>query len=121
MAQSLDILVVDDNQDLAESLADVLEMSGHDVSLAYSGEEAIEIYSKREFDHVLMDVKMPGINGVESFLEMRKIKPDARVVLMTGYAVEELLNKARQNGAAAIIYKPVAMDQLAETLEKLTL
>lgn len=120
MTRSLKICVVDDDQDLAESLADVLKMSGHGVHLAHSGEEAVEICSMRDFDMTFMDVKMPGMNGVESFLEIRKIKPNAQVIIMTGYSFEPLLNQARENGVAAILYKPVAMPQLAELLDRLT-
>ncbi|MGH7093684.1 MAG: response regulator, partial [Stellaceae bacterium] len=58
------VLIVDDDVDHAESLADVLEMRGHPVELAHSGEEAIECFKAAEFDLVLLDVKLPGINGV---------------------------------------------------------
>ena len=78
------IFVVDDDRDLAESLAEVLELSGHEVEIAFSGEEAVEVFREKDFDVSFMDVVMPGMNGVESFLEIRKIKPDAKVFMLTG-------------------------------------
>src|SRR5260370_22214654 len=82
------VLVVDDDCDHAESLGDVIELRGHAAQLAYSGEEAIEYFRAGDFDFVLLDVKLPGINGVDTFLEMKKIRPTAQVMMMTGYSVE---------------------------------
>ncbi len=119
MGQSLNIFVVDDDRDVAEGLADVLEMSGHRVTLAHSGQEAIEIFAQQDFDIALMDVMMPGMNGVESFIEIRKTKPDAKVIMMTGYSVEQLLQQAVDNGAVGVLQKPVAMVSVTEALENL--
>ena len=88
------VLIVDDDRDHAESLADVIEMRGHDVQLAYSGEEAIDYFRLTDFDFVLLDVKLPGINGVDTFLELKKIRPAAQVMMMTGYSVEQLVAQA---------------------------
>ena len=117
MKSSLSIFVVDDDQDVAEGLADVLEMSGHEVTLAHSGEEAIEIFSAQDFDIAFMDVMMPGMNGVETFLEIRKIKPNAKVIMMTGYSVEQLLQQAVDNGAIGVLSKPVAIELVNDALE----
>ena len=117
MGRSLDIFVVDDDRDVAEGLADVLEMSGHRVTLAHSGAEAVELFSKQNFDIAFMDVMMPGMNGVESFIEIRKVKPHAKVIMMTGYSVEQLLQQAVDNGAVGILHKPVAMESVTEALE----
>ena len=88
----LRIFVVDDHRDVAEGLADVLRMHGHEVEVAFNGEQAIRTFREKDFDIAFMDVMMPGMNGVESFLEIRKIKPAAKVFMMTGYSVEQLLN-----------------------------
>ncbi len=113
----LKVFIVDDDKDVAEGLADVLEMSGHEVTLAHSGADAIEIFSKQDFDVAFMDVMMPGMNGVESFMEIRKVKPDARIYMMTGYSVEQLLQQAVENGAVGVLHKPVAVDLISQALE----
>ena len=62
----LRIFVVDDHKDIADGLADVLRMKGHEVEVAYNGQQAIRIFREKEFDISFMDVMMPGMNGVES-------------------------------------------------------
>ena len=93
------VLIVDDDVDHAESLADVIEMRGHSVEMANSGEDGIAMFRARPFDFVLMDVKLPGINGVDTFLEFKKIRPDCKVMMMTGYSVEQLVAQAIAGGA----------------------
>lgn len=118
MIQPMRIFIVGDDHDVAEGLADILEMEGHEVTLAHSGEDALEIFTKQDFDIAFMDVMMPGMNGVESFLKIRQIKPNARVVMMTGYSVEQLLAQAVENGALGVMTKPVDFDELHSILER---
>jgi len=115
---TLRALIVDDDQDHAESVADVLDLRGYAVELAFSGEEGAERFRAADFDIVLMDVKLPGMNGVETFFEFRKIRPDARVLMMTGYSVEELVAQAVENGALGVLYKPFAMEKLLAVLDR---
>jgi DNA-binding response OmpR family regulator len=110
------VLIVDDDRDHAESLADVLEMRGHVGELARSGEDAVVQFAQTEFDLVLLDVKLPGMNGVETFLKLKKIRPTARVLMMTGFSLEQLIAQAIENGAIGVLYKPFAATQLLEAL-----
>jgi len=112
------IFIVDDHRDVAEGLADVLRMHGHEVEVAHNGEQAVRIFKEQDFDIAFMDVMMPGMNGVESFLEIRKIKPDAKVVMMTGYSVTQLLDQAIENGAYGVLHKPVSMDEVLNSVER---
>ena len=116
---SLNILVVDDDRDAAEGLAEVFQMEGHAVTLAHTGEDAIKHFAASDFDIAFMDVMMPGLNGVESFVEIRKIKPDAKVFMMTGYSLQQLLDEAVENGALGILNKPVAMDEVLAILDRI--
>ncbi len=118
MSAQTSILIVDDDRDLAESLADVLEARGYAVELAASGEEGVARFRQRDFDLVFTDVKLPGMNGVESFFAFRKIKPDAKVVMMTGFSVEQLLVQAIENGALAVLHKPFAIPDILAVLEQ---
>ncbi len=112
----LKIFVVDDDPDFAEGLAITLELEGHEVMFAASGEEAVRKFSEQDFDVTLLDVRMPGMNGLESLLEIRKIKPDAKVVMMTAYSVEELLRQAMAEGAVGVLYKPIGSETLLKAM-----
>ena len=114
----LRIFIVDDDRDFAESLADVLEPQGHTVALAFSGEEAVQRFATEDFDITFMDVRLPGMNGVESLFEMRRLKSDAKVMMMTGYSVEHLLRQAVDNGALGVLHKPLDFDDVLEALDK---
>jgi len=116
---SLHVLIVDDDRDHAESVADILEMRGYAIEIAGSGEAGVAKFGEAVFDVVLMDVKMPGMNGVEAFFAIRQIKPDAQVVMMTGFSVEELVERAMNNSAIGTLRKPLAIPQLLQTFEAL--
>jgi CheY-like chemotaxis protein len=116
--RKLKILVVDDDHDFAEGLVESLEMKGHEVQLSLSGEDAIRKFKEEDYDISFMDVKMPGKNGVESFLEIRKFKPDANVVMMTAFSVHQLLEQAIENGAVGVLNKPFDMQSVLEMLNK---
>jgi two-component system, NtrC family, response regulator HydG len=103
----LKILVVDDDIDNAHSLGELFELEGHCPMVVHSGEAAIEAYMDRNFDLAFMDVMMPGLNGVDSFLAIRKLRPSAKVFMMTGYSVEELLRQAISHGAMGVLNKPM--------------
>jgi two-component system response regulator HydG len=112
------VFIVDDDRDFAESLALLIEGRGYEVELAFSGEEAIEKFGQRDFDITFMDVKLPGMDGVESFIEIHKLKPSARVVMMTGYSVEQLLERAVEQGAWGVLHKPIDVYRVLEMLEE---
>ena len=95
-------------------------MRGHEIDIAGSGEAGVAKFGAGGFDVVLMDVKMPGMNGVEAFFAIRQIKPDAQVVMMTGFSLEELVEKAMANGAIGTLRKPLAIAQLLQTIETLS-
>lgn len=106
MTRSLRILVVDDDEDNAHSLGELFELEGHTAHVVHSGEEAVEAFRCEAFDVAFMDVMMPGKNGVDSFMEIRRLRPEARVYMMTGYSVEQLLRQAIDNGALGVMSKP---------------
>ncbi len=118
MMKNLRVFIVDDDIDFAESLAEVITNRGHHVELAHSGEDAVERFRDADFDIAFMDVKLPGMNGVESFIEIRKLKPDAKVMMMTGYSVVHLLREAVDNGALGVLRKPFDFDDVLEALDK---
>ena len=116
--RSLRILVVDDDRDFRENLLDIMEMYGHDVTEAAGGLEAIEsVKSSGHFDLILMDIKMPGMDGAETFRRIKDIDPDATVIMVTAYSRDELVKDALREGAYAVFYKPVEVDRLLELVK----
>ncbi len=115
---SLRILVVDDDRDFAESLVDIFEDLGHEVELVFDGESAIERCKAQHFDITFIDVRLPGIDGFESLSALRQVNPAAKVIMMTGYKVEPLLEQAVERGALAAFFKPFDMDGVLAVLEE---
>ncbi|NTU47791.1 MAG: response regulator, partial [Syntrophobacteraceae bacterium] len=115
----LRIIVVDDDRDFAESLADVLELEGHSVELAFTGEEAVQRSMEKDYDLTFMDVKLPGQDGVKSFQEIRKVKPASRVIMMTGYSMPGHLLEAKKQGAWEVLQKPLDMNRVLGLLRTL--
>jgi CheY-like chemotaxis protein len=113
------ILIVDDDSDHAESIADLLEMRGYATEVAESGEAAAARFREVDFDLVFMDVRLPGMSGVETFFEFRRIRPAAKVMMMTGYSVAQLVAQAVENGALGVLYKPFAIEDLHAALDRL--
>ncbi len=116
----LRVFVVDDDADFAESLACILESHDCQVQIAHTGEEAIKIFQEQDFDLAFMDVKLPGKNGVESFLEIRRHKPEARVVMMTGFSMEQLLEEAVENGAYGVLRKPLDPEEVLRMIDRVS-
>lgn len=110
------ILLVDDNVDFLDSTKDVVEEEGFEVVTAASGEEAVRLVRWQDFDLVLMDIKMQGMHGVESFIEMKKHDPDIKVIMCTAYIVENLIREALEEGAFAVLNKPFEMRLLLKTI-----
>ena len=111
------VMIVDDDQDLAESLAELLEMNGCSVTTAANGREAVLTHGKRDFDVTFMDVRMPVMNGVDCFFEIRKLKPDAKIVMMTGFK-EAIVTKALEAGAVGLLHKPFEIEAMLAIVEK---
>jgi len=111
------ILVVDDEEGGRASLAANLELEGYAVVEAKDGAEAITLFRGAEFDLVITDVRMPKMNGVEAFREMKRLRPGVVVVMVTAFAAEGLLDEAMSEGAYTVLKKPFAMPQLFRIVE----
>jgi two-component system, NtrC family, response regulator HydG len=117
MGRALNILVLDDDVENADSIAELFESDDHKVIVAYNGQEAIEAFSLNKVDVGFFDVMMPGKNGVDSFMEIKAAHPDARIYFMTGYAANDLLDKAREHGALGVFSKPTDPANLLNVLD----
>jgi DNA-binding NtrC family response regulator len=114
--RALDILVVDDDRDLASGIADMLEAEGHRAVLAGSGEAALEAAREHAFEMIFLDVKLPGMTGIDALRELRETQGRARVVLMTGYRLDHLLAQVITNGGIEVLKGPVAAPRMLEHL-----
>jgi two-component system, NtrC family, response regulator HydG len=112
------ILVVDDNIDYCEGIIDFLEMEGFDAIGVHDGFKALETIKKEEFDMVLMDVRMPGMDGVETFQKLKEVSPETPTILMTAFAVESRLREALRNGVFGTFQKPVDNERLICSIKK---
>lgn len=108
------ILIVDDQEGIRESLASILELYGYEVSAFEDGYKAIEKVKDISFDIAFIDIKMPGIDGVETFMEIKKITPETIVFMMTAYADQELVKKAVNEGAHSCLSKPLEIEAILE-------
>ena len=112
MSDPLSILVVDDNQSMAKSLRDVLELKGFIAYEASSGVEALEILHDHPMDVMVTDVIMPEMDGVALYHETRKNHPKLTTFLMTAYAANDLIQKGMLDGIKTVLPKPLDIDFL---------
>lgn len=101
---------------MTETLSDILELEGFDVFKVESGLDAVEFIKGNTVEIILMDFKMPGMNGVEAFREIIKINSKMKVIFITGYYQEELIQNALEEGAAGICHKPLHIPQLLDMI-----
>lgn len=111
------VLLVDDEVDFVEVLADRLEARELDVEKAFSGEEALAAAEKKVFDAIVLDVAMPGMNGIETLEKLLEINPDLQVILLTGHATLEQAAAAIRIGALDLLEKPADIDTLVSKIE----
>jgi len=118
MAKNVNLLIVDDDIGMVATIGDVFQDRGYNVTMVDDGHRAIKLATRTNFDVILMDVKMPGINGLETYKEVKEIIPTAAVIMMTADSKEELVKKALEEGAYAVIYKPFNVKRVIKIVEE---
>ncbi len=118
MSEKLKILIVDDNEKLRNNLFDILQLKGYEVVEVGDGYQAIELVKNNGFDVVLLDIKMPGIDGVDTLKTLRGIVPDIMVIMVTAFADDAFYKEKLRNVNFEIIQKPINMNKLWALLEK---
>jgi CheY-like chemotaxis protein len=112
------ILVVDDAGPVIILCVNVLQSLGYLVKGANRGESALEMIRTEHFDLMLLDYKMPGMNGFQVFTEARSLRPDMAFLLATAHATPEIIQEARQMGFSSILLKPFSSAELRAAVEK---
>ena len=109
------VLIVEDETVVREALRDWLIEDGYNVDVAKDGEEALEKIKEEEFGVIVLDLKLPGIDGLQVFEEAKELKPETKGVIVTAYPSKETLEKAKRLGLLDYLAKPFK----AEDLEKI--
>jgi len=109
---------VDDEPDVVEALSRSLSRRGYVVETALTGEAAIELAGKSKFDVALLDINLPGINGIQVLEQIKKIIPEIEVIMITGYGSIETATESLKKGAYDYIQKPINSDKIAVFVEK---
>jgi DNA-binding NtrC family response regulator len=111
------VLIVDDDRDMVSTLADILEMHGWETLRGYDGADAIRLTADNRVDAVVMDVRMPRVDGITALRDIRAHRPNVRVVLMTAHAGPEVMTRAEEEGALTVLKKPLNLGELLSILE----
>jgi len=116
----LSILIIEDGQSQRDMLKDFLEGEGHSAAVAGSGETGLEMVRKDHFDLILLDYKMPGMNGIEVLEAVKGINPEIDVIMMTAFGTIETAVGAMKSGAADYITKPIDLEDLLIHLRRIS-
>lgn len=101
------VLIVDDDSGIREVMAEILDLEGYDADTASSGEEAVILCQTRRYSAVVLDVNMPGMNGVETLKALKELDDRMRVIMITGYDISDLATEVMELGAEALFRKPL--------------
>jgi DNA-binding response OmpR family regulator len=110
------IVVVDDEPPIMQLCVKVLESSGHAVTGFTRGEDVLSTLSSRPADLLVVDYKMPGLNGFELIRRARALRPNLRVLMITGHGTREVMGEANQAGVDGLILKPFTPNELTEAV-----
>ena len=119
MEPKVHILIVDDEEIVRESLSSWLELDGYEVGVAENGARALERLPEKDWNLAMVDLKMPGMDGIELMDEIRKVKPETIVIIMTAYATVDTAVQAMKKGAYDYIVKPFNPEDLSMTIRKI--
>jgi DNA-binding NtrC family response regulator len=112
------ILIVDDEKEFVEALAERLAIRDYHVTTSLSGEDAVKELKKYNFDVIILDVVMPGMDGIETLREIKKIKPLTEVIMLTGHATLEAAIEGLKLGALDFLLKPCETEDLIVKIDK---
>ncbi|MDY6910470.1 MAG: response regulator [Thermodesulfobacteriota bacterium] len=112
------VLMVDDEEDFVKALAERMKMRDLDSNVALNGEEALQLLQEDQVpDVMVLDLKMPGIDGMEVLRRVRQAYPQVQVIILTGHGTERDEEEAKRLGAFAYLQKPVELEKLIQTLK----
>lgn len=113
----LSVLLVDDETVFVDNMASLLKNRGYDVISAYNGENALQALEKDNFDVIVLDLKMPGMDGITTLKKIKSLGIDSEILLLTGHGSVDTALEAMKIGASDYLTKPCEADELAEMIE----
>ena len=116
--EGLRVLFVDDGDDFRETIVRRLNARKIQAMGAGSGVRALEIVKDNDFDVIVLDVKMPGMDGIETLRHIKQMKPEIEVIMLTGHASVEFGLKGMQLGAFDYVMKPAPLNELLDTINQ---
>ena len=116
--KNLKILIVDDEEVVAEVLGKLIEIDGHNVAVTLEGKKALEIYQKDKFDIVFTDISMPGMNGVDLTRRILELDNNAKIVAITGHIGTQEIEKILNAGAKTFLKKPFTKKEIDYKIEE---
>ncbi|HOW89704.1 MAG TPA: response regulator, partial [Elusimicrobiales bacterium] len=118
MTNKANILAVDDDASISELISSALSAEKYSVSVAYTGEEGVARFREGRFDLVIMDIQMPGMDGITALGEIKKISPDVEVVIATGHGTMGTAIQSLRKGAFDYLHKPFQISELLTVVER---
>lgn len=112
------ILICDDEENTRTALGLFFDKKGYSVGMAKDGLEAIDYIATNAVDLVLLDIKMPKLDGLEALKEIKKLKPETKVIMITGWQSQEYINEAAKLGAYDYLVKPFTRDKLEKLIQE---
>jgi DNA-binding NtrC family response regulator len=112
------LMVIDDEEDLREMLEFLLSREGFEVVTVDSGMAALALARERTFDLAITDLKMPGMNGIETLTALKALDPSVQVIIATGYATEQAAAECIRRGAYAYLRKPFELAELRAVVDR---
>jgi len=113
----IQVLLVDDEEEFVSTLAERLQLRRFETKCALSGEEALALLEKKMPDVLILDLKMPGLGGMEVLRRTKKTAPELPVIILTGHGSDKDENEARRLGAFEYLKKPIDIDTLIEHIK----
>ena len=117
MPETLRVLLIDDERIFVESLIKVLKRRGISVQSAHDGSTGVELFAQGEYDVVVLDMRMPGMDGLATFKAIRDRDPATPVIFLSGHMDINQVSQALKDGCAEILLKPCPVDQLVSCIE----
>lgn len=114
------VLVIDDEEAVREAVSDILHFEGVTVLTAVDGKHGLDVYTSHQddIDLVLLDLSMPGMNGTETFSALKRLNPNAKVILSSGYDESDIAQRLIGEGLAGFLPKPYKMHHLIEMVKE---
>jgi len=116
--KKMKILLVDDEKEFVETLSERMEMRDLPSDIALNGEKALQMVEEDAPDVMVLDLKMPGIDGMEVLQKVKKAYPDVQVIMLTGHGSEKDEEEARRLGAFDYLQKPTGVDKIVQTIKR---